>query len=300
MPVSKKYLHPETIQRISRLEVRARHIVEGFFSGLHRSPYFGQSVEFRQHREYVPGDDLRDVDWKVWARQDRMYIKQYEEDTNLRCYLLVDVSASMLYGNGPLNKYEYGCTLAACLAYLLLKQQDSVGCAVFDDQVRISIQPKTRRNHIHAIVDALQTSTPQDHTNFELILRRAAEKLQFRSMIVMVSDLLGDPDQILAGVRLIKQRGHDLLIFHVMDDEELDFPFSGPTRFEGLELPESLNCNPRALREGYLAALNAHLHAIRRGFSAQGVDYTLVRTSDSFGAVLAAFLANRARMNRKH
>ena len=132
MPDSKRFLHPEAIQRISRLELRARHIVEGYLSGRHRSPYFGQSIEFRQHREYAPGDDLRHVDWKVWARQDRMYIKQYEEDTNLQFQLLVDASASMRYGKGPLNKYEYGCTVAACLGYLALRQQDAVGCTVFD------------------------------------------------------------------------------------------------------------------------------------------------------------------------
>lgn len=299
MPASKRFLHPETIQHISRLDVRARHIVEGFLTGLHRSPHFGQSVEFRQHREYVPGDDLRNVDWKVWARQDRMYVKQYEEDTNLRCYLLVDASASMLYGSGPLTKYEYGCTIAACLAYLLLKQQDSVACAVFDQAVRISIPPKTRRNHLQSIVDAMNVTNPRDETDFSHILRRAAEKVQHRSMIVLISDLLGDRERILSGIHAIRLRGHDLLVFHVMDDDELDFPFAGPTRFEGLELFDALNCNPRALRNGYLEALQEHLDFIRRGCARQGVDYKLVRTSDAFGAVLASFLVSRSSRNRK-
>ena len=145
MPDSKRFLHPEAIKRIARMELRARHIVEGFLSGMHRSPYFGQSVEFRQHREYVVGDDLRHVDWKVWARQDRLVVKQYEEDTNLRCTLLVDVSNSMLYGNGPLNKYEYECTMASSLAYLVLSQQDAVGCVSFDDRIRMTIPSRTRR-----------------------------------------------------------------------------------------------------------------------------------------------------------
>ncbi len=147
MPDSKRFLHPEAIERIARLDLRARHIVEGFLSGMHRSPYFGQSVEFRQHREYAPGDDLRHVDWKVWARQDRYYVKQFEEDTNLRCQLLVDVSASMRYGNGPLNKYEYACTVAASLAYLVLKQQDAVGCASFDERIRTTVPARSKRNH---------------------------------------------------------------------------------------------------------------------------------------------------------
>jgi len=146
MPDSKRFLHPEAIKRISRMEMRARHIVEGFLSGMHRSPYFGQSVEFLQHREYVRGDDLRHVDWKVWARQDRLYIKQYEEDTNLRCTMLVDVSNSMVYGSGPLNKYEYACTLASSLAYLVLKQQDAVGCAAFDGRLRTKVPVRSKRN----------------------------------------------------------------------------------------------------------------------------------------------------------
>src|SRR5205823_3795162 len=203
MPGSKRFLHPEAIKRISRLEIRARHIVEGFLSGMHKSPYFGQSVEFLQHREYVTGDDLRHVDWKVWARQDRLYVKQFEEETNLRCTLLMDISNSMAYGNGPLNKYEYACTLACSLAYLVLRQQ-----------------------------------------------------------------------------------GHDVLVFHVMDDEELDFPFNGPTRFEGLEIPDHLNCNPRALREGYLAALQTFLDEVRRECARTTCDYVLVRTGEPLDAAL--------------
>ena len=152
MPDSKRFLHPEAIKRIARLELRARHIVEGFLSGMHRSPYFGQSVEFLQHREYTRGDDLRHIDWKVWAKQDRYYVKQYEEDTNLRCTLLVDVSGSMQYGRGPLNKYEYGCTIAASLAYLLLRQQDAVGCVAFDDAMRATVPLRTKRNHLNSIV----------------------------------------------------------------------------------------------------------------------------------------------------
>jgi uncharacterized protein (DUF58 family) len=300
MPDSKRFLHPETIQRISPLDVRARFIVEGFLAGMHRSPHFGQSVEFRQHREYVAGDDLRDVDWKVWARQDRMYIKQYEEDANLRCYLLVDVSASMAYGHAEMTKYEYGCTIAACLAYLLLKQQDAVGCATFDTEVRKSVQPKTRRTHIHKIIDAMNVSHPQDGSNFHQVLRRVTEKVQYRSMVVLVSDLLGERDDVLSGIRLLRGRGHDVLVFHVLDDDELDFPFTGPTRFEGLELPDFLNCNPRALRDGYLESLQDYLDVIRRGCTALAVDYNLIRTSDPMGAVLAAFLNNRLRISRKH
>jgi uncharacterized protein (DUF58 family) len=300
MPDSKKYLHPEAIKRISRLELRARHIVEGFLSGMHRSPYFGQSVEFLQHREYVTGDDLRHVDWKVWARQDRLYIKQFEEDTNLRCTMLVDVSSSMAYGNGPLNKHEYACTIAGSLSYLLLKQQDAVGCLAFDERIRTRVPIRSKRNHILSIIESLKIEKPRDKTDLYGILRSAAETLPRRGMMILISDLLSDPASTLKGLKLLRQRGHDVLVFHVMDDDELDFPFSGPTRFEGLESIDHLNCNPRALREGYLEAVNAFLEEIRRGCASNTVDYALIRTSQSMDAVLATYLSNRLGMHQRN
>ncbi|MFP6693207.1 MAG: DUF58 domain-containing protein, partial [Pirellulales bacterium] len=220
---SKRYLHPDAVKRISRLELRARHIVEGFLSGMHRSPYFGQSVEFLQHREYVPGDDLRRVDWKVWAKQDRLYVKQFEEDTNVRSTVLVDISASMQYGSGPLNKYEYGCTIAATLAYLLLRQQDSVGCVSFDEDIRIKVPPLSKRNHINSIVQALASDSPKDKTDLYSIFRQVAETYPRRGMMIVISDLLGDRDGLVKGLKLLRQRGHDVMVFHVMDDDELDF-----------------------------------------------------------------------------
>ncbi len=300
MPDSKRFLHPEAIKRISRLELRARHIVEGFLSGMHRSPYFGQSVEFLQHREYTAGDDLRYVDWKVWARQDRLYVKQFEEETNLRCTMLVDVSSSMAYGRGPLNKYEYACTVAGSLAYLILRQHDAVGCLAFDDQVRTRVPSRSKQNHILSIIESLNVSEPRDKTDLYSILRSAAESLPRRGMMVLVSDLLADVDGTLKGLKMLRQRGHDVLVFHVLDDDELDFPFAGPTRFEGLESADYLNCNPRALREGYLEALNEFLGRVRRGCAGHTVDYSLIRTSQPLDAALATFLSNRLGMHHKN
>jgi len=287
-------LHPEAIQRISRLEVRARHIVEGFLSGMHRSPYFGQSVEFRQHREYAVGDDLRHVDWKVWARQDRLTVKQYEEDTNLRCTLLVDLSNSMVYGRGPLNKYEYACTVAACLAHLILHQQDAVGCVTFDERLRQQIPVRSKRTHLMSIIESLNNNEPRDKTDMYTILRSVAESSRRRGMMVLVSDLLADRAGTLKGLRLLRQRGHDVLVLHIMDDDELDFPFAGPTRFEGLESPDFLNCNPRSLREGYLQALQEFLDQIRRDCARNTIDYMLVRTSQPLDVALATFLSSRS------
>lgn len=299
MPASKRFLHPEAIGRIARLDLRARHIVEGFLAGIHRSPYFGQSVEFVQHREYVRGDDLRHVDWKVWGKQDRFYVKQFEEDTNLRCALLVDVSNSMRYGSGPLNKFEYGATIAVSLAYLLLGQQDSVGLLAFDERVRTKTPQRTKRTHLNSLIQALEVSEPAQKTDMAAILHEAAETYPRRGLMVLVSDLLVDRDGLFKGIKLLRQRGHDVMVFHVMDDDELDFEFNGPMRFEGLENNDFLSCNPRALREGYLEALQAYLEEVRRGFAQNSVDYALLRTSQPLDRALAAFVANRRSLTTK-
>ena len=298
-PDSRRFLLPEAIQRISRLELRARSIVEGFLSGMHRSPYFGQSVEFRQHRQYTAGDDLRYVDWKVWAKQDRYYVKQFEEDTNLRAVLLCDVSHSMRYGRGPMTKYDYAATVVASLAYLLLRQQDAVGCIAFDETVRATVPQRTRRNHLDSILKALSVSQPQHKTNLYDVLREVAESYPRRGVVVLVSDLLVDRPGLFKGLKLLRGRGHDVMVFHILDDDELDFPFSGPTRFEGLEVPDIVRCNPRALREGYLKALGQYLEEVRRGCSRNAVDYDLIRTSQPLDAALAKYLSFRMATTHK-
>jgi uncharacterized protein (DUF58 family) len=289
----RRFLHPETIARISRLDLRARHVVEGFIAGMHKSPFFGHSVEFIQHREYVPGDDLRHLDWKVWSKTDRYYIKQYEEETNLRSTVVVDVSESMHYGRGALNKYNYACTIAACLGYLLLRQQDSVGLITFDEQVRQIVPARSQQNHIDALVQAMHVSKPAAKTDLERIMRRVAESVSGRSMIVVVSDLLADREPLFRGLEMLRHRRHDILVFHVLDDDELNFPFAGTTRFEGMEQLPHLLCDPRALRDGYIEALQEYLVEVRRGCARQGIDYAQVRTGDYLDAVLSKFLHHR-------
>ena len=293
-PGSRRYLHPEAIARIARLELRARAVVEGVLAGLHKSPYKGQSVECLQHREYVRGDDLRRVDWKVWGRQDRLYVKEFEEETNLRVTLLVDGSASMNYASGPLGKYDYAATLAASLAWLALSHGDAVGCCVFDDKVRASVPPRTKRSHLASVVEVLETPRAGRSTAFLPVLRSLAETLPRRGMVMVISDLLGDRDGVFQGMQLLRKRGHDLVLLHVMDDDELDFPFDGPTRFEGLELPDSVACNPRSLRAGYLAAVEAFLADVRTRAAAVRCDYSLVRTGEPVDAALVKFLSRRA------
>jgi uncharacterized protein (DUF58 family) len=294
----RRFLHPETIARISRLDLRAKHVVEGFISGMHKSPFFGHSVEFVQHREYTPGDDIRHLDWKVWSKTDRFYVKQYEEETNLRSTLVVDVSESMHYGRGALNKYSYGCTIAACIGYLLLRQQDAVGLITFDDQVRQIVPARSQQTHIDALVLAMDTSRPRAKTNLERILRRVAETIGSRGMIILVSDLLADREPLFRGLEMLRHRQHDVLVFHVLDDDELTFPFAGTTRFEGMEELPQLLCDPRALRDGYLEALEEYLVEVRRGCARQGIDYALVKTGDLLDAILAKFLHHRMAMKQ--
>jgi uncharacterized protein (DUF58 family) len=289
----RRFLHPETIARVSQLDLRARHVVEGFISGMHRSPFFGHSVEFVQHREYTVGDDIRHLDWKVWSKTDRYYVKQFEEETNLRCHVVVDVSNSMHYGRGAMNKYNYACTIGACLSYLLLRQQDSVGLITFDDKVRQVVPSRSQNTHIDAICKAMHVSRPKDKTDLEKILSQVAEKATSRGMIVLVSDLLADREPMFRGLEMLRHRRHDVLVFHVMDQDELTFPFAGTTRFEGMEEIIQLTCDPRALRDGYIEALEEYLVEVRRGCARQGIDYSLVHTGEYLDAVLSKFLHHR-------
>jgi len=286
-------LQPEAIARISRLELQARNVVEGFLSGLHKSPYFGQSVEFVQHREYVAGDDPRRIDWKAWSKTDKYYIKQYEEETNLRSTLLLDVSESMQFGEKELTKYEFGCAIAASLAYLLLRQQDSVGLTTFDSGIRSAVPSRSKRNHLHAVLAALDAQEPAKKTDIYNILAQVADDQSQRGMIVLISDLFVPRDGLFKGLKLLRHRGHDVLVFHVLDDQELDFDYSGTTRFEGLEEMGELLCDPRSLREGYLAAMQAFLDDVRRQCARQTIDYQTIRTGDHLDAVLGHYLNHR-------
>jgi len=310
------YFHPETLKRISRLDLRAKHVVDGFLSGMHKSRHFGNSVEFRQHRQYVPGDDPRSVDWKVWAKQDRLYVKQYEVDTNLRLTLLLDVSQSMRYGSGAMTKYDYACTAAVSLAYLALRQQDAVGCILFDQNARNSLPSKMKQSHLVAIADRMFRSAPAadkeqkrpegwdlalllenpkgTQPNLQDALQEAAESIRPNGLVVLISDLLMQREGLFQGLRHLRSRGHDVLILHILDDVELDFSLGGATRFEGLELAAQIRCDPRTLRKGYLEALNDYLEEVKQGCIRLQCDYSLFRTGTPLDAALSAYLSRRA------
>ncbi|WP_146597510.1 DUF58 domain-containing protein [Novipirellula galeiformis] len=285
-------MRPEVTARIRRLELSARRVVEGFLSGMHRSPYFGQSIEFLQHRQYTRGDEIRHIDWKVYARQDRLHIKQYEEETNLRLTLLVDRSASMAYGDGDSNKFDYSASIAASLAYLALRQKDATGLVTFDTKVRATVPAKSNQQQLTRILSMLDSVGADGRTDLSAVVKEISQSIPRRGLVVIISDLLG-VDSLLEGLRMLRQRGHDVAMFHILHDHEMDFEFSGATRFEGLESDDFLNCNPRALREGYLEALQTFLSQTKKACGRLSIDYLQVRTSEPLDAVLAKFLAAR-------
>ena len=289
---------PEVLRGVGRLELRAQRVVEGFLSGRHDSPYVGRSLQFREHRQYVRGDDLRHVDWKVWGRRDRLFVKQYDEETNLRATLVVDCSSSMDYRSGGPNseqmtKHEYASTAACVLAYLLTRQHDAVGCVSFADKMLASIPPRNQRSQVARIAESIPQPTGMAKTDLGSVLEAAAPVTPKRSVVVLISDLLSDPQGLAQGLGLLSARGVDLLVLHVMGDDELDFPFDGPTRFLGLESADRIDVNPKALRRDYLAALDAHLTAVRNACAKNRAEYRLIRTSESLDSVLIAMLAGR-------
>lgn len=297
-----QYLDPKVLTKITRLDLRARLVVEGFISGLHRSPFHGFSVEFASHREYVPGDDIKHIDWKVQAKTDRFYVKQYEEETNLKCTFLLDASESMRYhraGREALSKYDYAATAAASLAFLLQQQQDAVGLAVFDEQLRDYIPASASSAQLRRMVHAMHVQEPAAKTSLESICHALAEKISRRGLVCVVSDLFVDLDGLIRALEHFRHYDHEVLVLHIMDADELEFPFQGTTMFRGLEELGRLTIDPRSLREAYLKEVDDFCHDVRRRCVANRIDYKRVSTTDHLDAALCAFLAARAAAVRK-
>ncbi len=289
---------PDAISKIERLEIRARGVVEGLLGGSHRSPYFGRSLEFREHRAYTRGDDLRQIDWKLWARRDRYYVKRYEEETNLRVTLAVDRSASMTYRSGPLSKYDYAATAACALGYLALRQRDSVSAVAFANELLAVTPYGAERSHLRALSTALSEQPIEGGTDLGASLDKLAQVARRKGIVVILSDLLGDRAAWRRGLARLRAAGHDVMVMHTLDDDELDFPFQDPTRFDGLEGADPMRCNPARLRNGYLAALDAFLKEMREACLGLGVDYELVRTSDPIDSAITRLLVARSGRRR--
>jgi uncharacterized protein (DUF58 family) len=290
-----RFLDPKILSKVSGMELRARTVVEGFISGLHRSPYRGFSVEFAEYREYTPGDDTRFIDWKVFARSDRYYLKEFEEETNLSCHMLLDTSASMNYGSAGISKLEYASYLAASLGYLIFQQRDGVGLLSFDTAVRYFIPSRNKRGHLLSILRYLEKVKGSNETEIAIPLHRMADTINKKGMIILISDLLDDPEKTLDGLRHFRFKGHDILVFHILDPTELTFPFENATRFIDYEGPDELLAIPSQIRDTYMRNLNAHLEAFKKGCGRLSIDYQILDTSKPLDFALFSYLAARSK-----
>lgn len=292
---SPKSLDPRTLAKLKGLHLRAQHIVEGYVAGLHRSPYHGFSIEFAEHREYAPGDDLRYVDWKVFGRTDKFYLKQYDDETNLICHIVLDVSESMRYRgpNAHLSKFEYAQSAAAALAWLVLQQQDAIGLVTFDEQIRASVRASSNPSHLQQIFQVLESAPLAGETAAGPIFHELAERMKKRSVVVILSDLFDDLDSIMAGLKHFRHRRHDVIVFHVLDPAELDFSFSRPTIFQGLEQMPKVTADPRSLRRAYVKEIEEYLRTLKIGCRRIGIDYQQLRTDRPLDTALSGYLATR-------
>lgn len=297
MSAAPNYLDAQSLDRVKRLDVRARLVVEGFIAGQHRSPYHGYAVEFATHREYAPGDDLRHIDWKVWSRSDRLYIKQYEEETNLTCTIALDASRSMQYG-GEWRKYDYAATAAASLAYLLQRQQDAVGLALFNDKLRKNLPAGSHPNHLKLLLHELEQTQPAEGTDASAVFPELAQQIPRRGIVVLISDLFLPIPVLGESLRQFRLRGNEVIVFQVMHDDELTFPFREDTLFRGLESESQLLAEPPALRKSYLAAVERFLADVRKTCAGAGVDHVLMNTKQKLDAVLGGYLAFRKKVRR--
>jgi uncharacterized protein (DUF58 family) len=289
-----RYLEPSALGRVKNLQLVARAVVEGFISGLHASPYKGFSVEFAEHREYTAGDDPRYLDYKMLARTDRLYIKQYEEETNMRVQILLDTSNSMAYRHQQkLTKFEYAAYLTAILAYLMLRQQDSVGLTTFDRQIRLDMPPRSSPRHFNEMMRQLEAIQPGEETDVADTLHRLANRFKRRCLIVLVSDLYDEPDAVIRALHHFRHRKHEVIVFHVFDQAEIDFPFRDVTSFYDLETNERLQIDPAYVRDVYIEQIEQFIETYRRACAESRIDYVMTETSVPYDFMLSRYLAKR-------
>jgi uncharacterized protein (DUF58 family) len=297
-PAVTSYLDPEVVSRLSRLDLVARLVVEGFITGLHRSPYHGFSVEFSEHRPYMPGDSLRDLDWKAYAKSDRLYIKQYEEETNLKSYLLLDISGSMNFqSGGPWSKFRYASSLTAALAYLMLKQRDAVGLMLFHERITSYIPPRSVQSHLQVLLKEIDQVQPTADTRMGPAFDDLAERISRRGLVVVLSDLLDDPDAVLQGLRHFRHRGHEVVVFHILDPRERDLDFRRETHFYDLEDPDQrLTTQPWHIQREYRQLMDEMVRTYRLQCAEARIDYVLLDTMTSFDVALSNYLAQRKKL----
>ena len=295
MTQSTNFIDPAVLATLDNLEMRARVIVEGFIAGLHKSPKRGFSVEFTDYRHYIRGDDMRHVDWKLYGRSDKMYIKQYEDETNTRCYILLDSSASMAYASSAMSKLEYGRTLASALAYFIMRQRDAVGLITFDDKVREYLPAMARHIHLLRILRTLNETSAQGQTNAVRPLQELAASLTKKSLVILISDMLEDEEQTIKTLQQLRAMGNEVIVFHVLDNQELYFNFNESSEFIDMETGETHLTSPQAIRNAYLDNLQRYLDECLKKCQSSGVDYCLLDTSQPLDKALASYLTRRTR-----
>ncbi len=291
------YLDPAIVSRISSLELRARMVVEGFITGLHKSPYHGFSVEFAEHRQYMPGDEIRHIDWKVYGRTDRHYIKQYEEETNLKAYVILDASASMAYrSDDRLSKFDYAISLAAALSFLMMKQQDAVGAAVYDTELRGFLPPRSRPSYLHEILRLFTASEPSSGTGTARSLNLLAERIRRRGLVVVLSDFFDDPDDVVTALKHFRHKQNEVIAMQVLDPMERTFDFGRNATFRDMETGEQMSTQPYQIRRAYADAMDEFTNRIKRECREHGIDYVLLDTSVPYDKALAEYLNKRRRI----
>jgi len=292
-----QYLDPEIVSKLKGMEIRARMVVEGFIAGLHKSPYHGFSVEFAEHRQYMPGDNIRDIDWKVYAKSDRYYIKQFEEETNLKAYLLLDCSASMAYQSGDrITKMDYARLLCGALSYMMLRQRDAVGMVTFDEKIRQYIPPRSKSGHLHVLLKELTQQLPSDKTDITSTLHEMAERIKRRGLVIILSDLLDEAGKIISGLKHFRYNKHEVIVFHILDPRERDFAFPSEAIFKDMETGEELTTLPYQIKGHYAKAVSDFSEEIASACRQSRIDYHPVDTSMPFDKALYAFLSKRERL----
>jgi uncharacterized protein (DUF58 family) len=296
MTTAEKYLRPEVIRQVARLDLRAKFIVEGFLAGLHASPFQGFSVEFSEHRKYVPGDDLKDLDWNIYAKTDKYYLKKFEAETNLVGYLVMDLSASMAYTyRQELTKFEYAICLAAALGYLMIHQQDPVGLVTFDTKIQASLAPRSKRTQLGTMLAVLANLKPSGQTDIAKCLHQLAAMIRNKSLVMLFSDLLTEPGPVLESLHHLRHRGNEVILFHILDEAEVRFPFDGVIEFEDVEDDQKLTIDARGMRNDYLQAVGEFKEFYRVECAKAGIDYVPMDTSVSFDKALMEYLLQRQR-----
>ncbi len=291
----KNYFDPLILARLSNLYLKSRWVVEGIMSGIHRSRSKGFSVEFEEHREYSPGDEIRRIDWKALGKFDRFYIKETEDETNLRAYIILDVSASMDYSSNGITKFAYGCILAASLAHLIIKQQDAAGLVTFSDRIESFIPPRARRGYLIELLRALEGITPAGETSVGKILQEVAGKMNRRGLVILISDLLDEPESILEGLHMFRFKGNDVIVFHLLDNAELELPFEGNILFEDMEDPDlKVTADPKAIHRVYTTVVEEFIEQIRKDCRERSIDYQLLSTSTPLDHALVSYLSWRS------